>query len=100
MTTIALSLVLAAALEAPFPLAPGTWWEYRESYTESSLRGVDSTSDDVTRFEVLKSFMDRYQIQQVGASHHTEWWIPAEELAALNDSIVGSIEVIGEYREP
>lgn len=53
----------------------------------------------VTRFEVRKSFMDKYQIQKVGGAHHTEWWIPAEELEALNDNIVGPIEVIGEYRK-
>ena len=52
----------------------------------------------VTRFEVKKSFMDRYEIHQVGTSHHTEWWVPAEELSELNDNIVGKIEVIGEYR--
>jgi hypothetical protein len=51
----------------------------------------------VTRFEVKKSFMDRYQIQQVGGSNHTEWWVPAEELEELNENIVGLIEVIGEY---
>lgn len=52
----------------------------------------------VTRFEVLKSFADRYDIHQVGAARHTEWWIPAEEMEELNESIVGRIEVIGEYR--
>lgn len=53
----------------------------------------------VTRFEVQKSFMDRYAVQQVGASHHLEWWVPAEELEKLNAHIVGLIEVIGEYRK-
>ena len=52
----------------------------------------------VTRFHVLKEFADRYEIHQVGAQRHTEWWIPAEDLDALNDSIVGEIEVIGEHR--
>lgn len=52
----------------------------------------------VTRWQVLRSFMDRYEIQTVGGSNHTEWWIPAEDLEALNDAIVGLIEVIGEYR--
>lgn len=52
----------------------------------------------VTRFEVLKAFMDRYEVQQVGGHEHTEWWIPAEDLEAMNDAIVGVIEVIGEYR--
>lgn len=53
----------------------------------------------VTRFEVERSFMEKYDIEQVGAAHHTEWWIPAEELDALNDNIVGLIEVIGEYHK-
>ena len=52
----------------------------------------------VTRFQVRKSFMDRYQIQKVGGEQHIEWWIPAEELEELNDNIVGSIEVIGVYK--
>lgn len=52
----------------------------------------------VTRFQVLTSFMARYEIQKVGGAHHTEWWVPAEELEELNQNIVGVIEVIGEYR--
>lgn len=48
----------------------------------------------VTRFEVEASFMARYALQTVGASYHQEWWVPAEELEALNDHIVGPIEVI------
>jgi hypothetical protein len=51
----------------------------------------------VTRFEVKQSFMARYEIQRVGAQRHTEWWIPAEALDALNDNIVGLIEVIHEF---
>ncbi len=54
----------------------------------------------VTRFEVKKAFMAKYNIEQVGASHHTEWWVPAEELEELNRHIVGKIKVIGEYRKP
>lgn len=51
----------------------------------------------VTRFRVRKSFMDRYPVQQVGGGHHTEWWVPAEELEALNDNIVGEIEVVWRF---
>lgn len=51
----------------------------------------------VTRFEVRKDFMDRYRVEQVGASHHTEWWVPAEDLEELNENIVGLIEVIEEF---
>lgn len=52
----------------------------------------------VTKFSVRQEFMQRYEVQQVGAAHHTEWWIPAEELEKLNDNIVGLIEVISEYK--
>jgi hypothetical protein len=57
----------------------------------------DSGAGYVTRFEVRKEFMDRYEIHQVGTTHQTEWWIPAEDLEALNDNIVGAIQVIREY---
>lgn len=59
-----------------------------------------SGSGYVTRFLVRRSFMDRYQTHQVGGSIHTEWWIPAEELEALNDNIVGTIEVLHEFKAP
>ena len=52
----------------------------------------------VTRFTVASEFMARYSIQQVGGSGHTEWWVPAEELDALNNHIIGLIEVIHEFR--
>lgn len=58
----------------------------------------DSEVGFVTRFKVKKDFMSKYEIQTVGASHHTEWWIPATELEELNENIVGLIEVVGEYR--
>lgn len=58
----------------------------------------DSGVGFVTRFEVKKSFMQKYDVQKVGGAIHTEWLIPAEELETLNDNIVGLIEVIGEYK--
>jgi hypothetical protein len=59
-----------------------------------------SGSGFVTRFAVRASFMANYATQVVGAARHTEWWIPAEELEALNDNIVGTIEVIHEFYAP
>jgi hypothetical protein len=44
-------LALLVALESPIPLEPGTFWEYRESYTER-IGEIDSTSDDTTRFSM------------------------------------------------
>ena len=58
-----------------------------------------SGSGYVTRFRVRTAFMSKYQVHQVGGSHHTEWWIPAEELEELNRNIVGAIEVIGEFTQ-
>ncbi len=57
-----------------------------------------SGSGFVTRFQVRKTFMDRYQIQKVGGAAHTEWWIPAEELEEMNRNIVGDIEIIHEFK--
>jgi len=59
----------------------------------------DSGVGCVTRFEVKKSFMDRYEVQKVGGASHAEWWIPAEELEELNSNIVDLIAVIGEYHK-
>jgi len=47
----------------------------------------------VTRFRVLRSFLDHYEIHQVGSKTILEYWIPAEDLTALNASIVGLTEV-------
>jgi inhibitor of KinA sporulation pathway (predicted exonuclease) len=61
----------------------------------------DAASDYVgylTRFRVRADFLTRYTVQTVGGRLHQEYWIPAEELAALNQSLVGPIEVIGEFR--
>ena len=52
----------------------------------------------VTRFEVRKDFLDRYDIQEAGGRAHREYWIPAEDLEAFNAAIVGTIEVVREYR--
>jgi len=52
----------------------------------------------VTRFHVRKEFIERYRVQQVGGSRHTEWWIPAEELEEMNENIVGLIEVMHEFK--
>ncbi len=58
----------------------------------------ESGSGFVTRFDVAEDFASRYEIHTVGAAHHTEWWIPADELEQLNDHIIGTIEVIREFR--
>lgn len=51
-----------------------------------------------TRFEVLKSFLDAYEVHEAGGQAHREYWIPAEELDAFNAAIVGDVEVVAEFR--
>jgi hypothetical protein len=52
----------------------------------------------VTRFQVRRSFLDSYEVHQVGGKTILEYWIPAEDLSELNANIVGPIEVVAEYR--
>ncbi len=56
-----------------------------------------SGSGYVTRFAVKRSFLKSYEIKLVGGKQHEELWIPAEDLDALNASIVGNIEVIENF---
>ncbi|MCF0092079.1 hypothetical protein B0E54_00900 [Micromonospora sp. MH99] len=54
----------------------------------------------VTRFDVQRSYLDRYDVHQVGGRDVLEYWIPAEELDAFNDHIVGAIVEEADYRGP
>jgi hypothetical protein len=63
----------------------------RDWNVKSSGRGY------VTRIQVAKSFLDRYQVQEAGGRSHLEYWIPAEDLAAFNAAIVGEIAVVAEF---
>src|SRR5438552_9256123 len=56
-----------------------------------------SGSGYVTRFEVLRSFLERYRPEAAGGAAHLEYWIPAEQLPAFNDAIVGRITVVAEF---
>ncbi|BCY13693.1 hypothetical protein L3i22_087810 [Actinoplanes sp. L3-i22] len=52
----------------------------------------------VTRFEVDAEFAARYPVRQAGGDTILELWVPAEELEEFNDHIVGTIEVVREFR--
>ena len=52
----------------------------------------------VTRFQVRADFLSGYQVQEAGGRAHLEYWIPAEELPAFNEAIVGEIEIVREFR--
>ena len=52
----------------------------------------------VTRFQVAKSYLDRFEVQQAGGSTILEYWIPAEELTEFNRHIIGTIDVVATYQ--
>jgi hypothetical protein len=56
-----------------------------------------SGSGYVTRFEVRREFLSRYQVQQAGGEQCQEYWIPAKDLPEFNRNIVGEIEIIREF---
>jgi hypothetical protein len=60
----------------------------------------ESGAGYVTRFAVRRDFLERYESHIVGARQHEEYWIPAEDLEAMNDAIVGNIEVVAAFPSP
>lgn len=60
----------------------------------------DSGVGYVAQFDVLAAFVEQYAIQKVGGAHHTEWWIPAEDLDNFNQAIVGLITIIARFDAP
>jgi len=56
-----------------------------------------SGSGFVTRFEVRRDFIAKYDVQEAGGRLHLEYWIPAEDLDAFNAAIVGVIEVVRRF---
>ena len=57
----------------------------------------ESGSGFVLRFAVRSDFLASCETHVVGTSIHREYWIPAEELAAFNDALVGQIDLIARY---
>src|ERR1700745_3531337 len=57
-----------------------------------------SGSGFVTKFAVKTAYVSKFEIQNVGGEIHNELWVPAEELSAFNDNIVGVIEVTKKFR--
>ena len=52
----------------------------------------------VTMFRVRTRYLSQFDPQRVGSAIHTEYWIPAEDLPEFNRNIVGTIEVVAEFR--
>lgn len=51
----------------------------------------------VTRFEVADRYVAKFERRVVGGREHEELWVPAEELSAFNQQIVGPIAVTAAF---
>lgn len=47
----------------------------------------------VTKFEISEDEFLKYKVENVGAKHSNELWVPSENLEQFNKSIIGKIEV-------
>jgi len=54
----------------------------------------------VTRFNVSRSYANKFNIQTVGSSTHQELWVPAEQVPEFNSQIVGVIRTVEAYFGP
>ena len=52
----------------------------------------------VLQFQVRKSYLERHEPHDAAGRRFREYWIPSEELEAFNANIVGTIDVIHEFR--
>ena len=56
-----------------------------------------SGSGFVTRFNISKDYIEKFEVQNVGGEIHNELWVPAEELEEFNSHIIGLIELTKEF---
>ncbi|MEM1035654.1 MAG: hypothetical protein AAGI14_02715 [Pseudomonadota bacterium] len=57
----------------------------------------DDKKGYVTKFDVRADVANAYERQVVGGRECEELWVPAEELDAFNEAIIGKIEVIASF---
>ena len=70
-----------------------------EIASQWNVKYNDDHKGYVTRFEVEDEYCKQFEVHTVGASHHQELWVPAEELEVFNQHILGKIQVISEFAE-
>jgi hypothetical protein len=51
----------------------------------------------VTQFKVEDQYLNQFETHTIGESQYEEFWIPAEELDAFNQHIIGHIKVVEAY---
>ena len=70
-----------------------------EIASQWNVKYNDDHKGYVTRFEIDDGYAGQFEVQTVGSAYHQELWVPAEELEAFNQHIIGEINVIREYGE-
>lgn len=55
---------------------------------------LDSGSGFIARFTLRTGFLSDYPVQMAGGREHSEYWIPAENLDALNGHMIGPVDVV------
>ncbi|NDW08863.1 ADP-ribosylation/crystallin J1 [Dysgonomonas sp. 520] len=48
----------------------------------------------VTKFDLPASYLQKYEVHNVGGFIHNELWVPAEDLNEFNSKIIGQIEIV------
>ena len=66
-------------------------------WNTKSNAGVADQVGFITEFSLSKDYLFQFDEHQVGDTIHRELWVPAEELEAFNDEIIGTIRVIETY---
>jgi hypothetical protein len=56
-----------------------------------------SGSGFVTEFEVSGEFLGQYRVETAGGREHREYWIPAADLPAFNEAIIGKIRIVDSF---
>src|SRR5215831_15831870 len=51
----------------------------------------------VLEFDVDADYLSKFEVKKVGATQHSELWVPAEELTEFNRHIRGAIRVIDRF---
>ena len=75
-----------------------------QDYADAIARDWNSTDANhnyvgfVTRFQIRNEYLCNYEIQTVAGRNTLEYWIPAEDLDSFNGNIVGTIDVVAEFR--
>jgi hypothetical protein len=99
-----LVLIFAARMRAFPPRLPDQPIFYpvlNEGYATQIARDWNTRKDSlagyVTRFSIPDGYAQAFPVETVGARNHQELWIPADQLAAFNQQIEGSVAVIASF---